>query len=104
MAENSSIDFNAQAEPDSKSCGCAPPPMVDHAPFLSDLMECGMSEAQASEFMATLVPLVWHFVDLGFRVDISELLLSWADSDALDLDGSPNMETPSKAESEVAVQ
>ena len=54
--------------------------------------------------MATLIPLMWHFACIGFDVDISALFLSWADSDALDSDETSDMETPSKAESEVATQ
>lgn len=105
MPENSSIDFNTHAEPGAVAISAAPPaPDFDLASYIAELQECGLSEVQAEEFMATLIPLMWHFVDLGYRGDISKLLLSGGDSDALESDETSDMETPSKAESEVATQ
>ena len=104
MADSNSIDFNAHAGSGKDAHSCLPPPVFDNAPFLAELQNCGLTTQQATEFLATLVPLLWHFVDLGFRVDISKLLLSCADSDALDSGETSKMETPSKAESEVAAQ
>lgn len=104
MIENSSNDFNSQDNVGAESQDCLPPPEIDLAPFLAELQECGLTAEQATEFLATLVAMLWYFADLGFRVDISELLLSWADSDALDSEGTSDMETPSKAESEIVAQ
>lgn len=104
MDDFSSIDFNAKANVGADSQDCLPPPVIELAPFLEELQECGLTAEQATEFLATLVPLLWHFADLGFRVDISELLLSWADSDTLDSEGTSNTETPSTAESEIVTQ
>ena len=86
MVDNTSYDFNIRAQPEDTAAGGAtpPPPEIDLAPYLDELVECGMNEAQATEFLATLVPLLWHFVDTGFRVDISELLLSWVDGEAVE--------------------
>ena len=105
MPENSSIDFNTHAEPGAVTVSAAPPaPNFDLASYIAELQECGLSEVQAEEYMATQIPLMWHFACIGFDVDISALFLSWADSDALDSDETSDMETPSKAESEVATQ
>lgn len=104
MANNSLIDFNAQAGSGTENRQQIPAPVLDHAPFLAELRDCGLTDDQATGFLETLIPLIWHFVDLGFRGDISELLLSWADSDALDSDETSNMETSSKTESEVTAQ
>jgi len=105
MDENTSTRFNERSAPVGKtSIEALPPPVLPVEDYLAELMECGFSREQASEYLTTLVPLIWHIVDLGFRVDISELLLSWTDSGALDSDEVPNMETPSKAESEAATQ
>ena len=106
MADNSSIDFNARAQPGMNTVVASNPPAPDIEldDYISELMECGLSRKQSEDYLATLVPLLWHFADLGFRGDISELLLSWADSVAVESNEEPKKKVPFEAESEVAAE
>lgn len=105
MVRNTKKQFNARSKHAAAMVSdSSPAPQLDVSKYVVELTDDEITEAQASELLSVLIPVIWHFVDLGFRVDISELLLSWADSDALDSSETSKMETPSKAESEVAAQ
>ncbi len=61
-----------------------PPPSIPLDEFIADLVESGLSEDEATAFLETLTPLMWHFVNLGFEGDIFELLLPPAETDAVE--------------------
>jgi len=104
MAENTSTSFNAQAKPTlgRESAQATPAPEIDPAPYLAELEACGLSSDQASEFLETLVPLIWHFVDLGFRGDISELFVSGEESGTVNWSHPPSQETQTDAQGKEA--
>ena len=85
MSRDTSTSFNERSTPVEKNGAVtAPAPVLPLDDYIAELEECGLSHEQASEYLATLVPLIWHFVDLGYRGDISELLLPSDDSGAVD--------------------
>lgn len=85
MARDTSTSFNEGSAPVENISGRAlPAPVLPLNDYIAELEECGLSREQANEYLATLVPLIWHFVDLGFRGDICELLLPSHDSVAVD--------------------
>lgn len=99
MSDETSISFNDSATPFADAGGMAlPPPEIDLAPYLDELDEIGLTDDQKAEFLATLVSIIWHFVDLGFRGDISQLLFASEDSEQVLLSTSKTMETPSTGE------
>lgn len=103
MTEYTSQSFNAEA--DIAGLGgvqTPPPPDIDLTEYVAELRAWGLSDNQAAEFLATLVPLIWHFVDMGFAGDISELLLSWAEAAQLDSELIMKSDAPIAAESEDA--
>lgn len=105
MGSNTSATFNERSTSIEKtSAGELPAPVVPAEDYLAELEECGLSRDQAREYLATLVPLIWHFVDLGFRGDISELLLPSKDSEAVDSIEISDTEEQSDAGKELAAE
>ena len=103
MADNTSTSFNAGAEPpQTDAAPMQPAPDIDVESYAAQLIGCGLSEDQAAEFLGTLIPLIWHFVDLGFRGDICELVFAADKSDPVQSGHSATMETPSTGEKEAA--
>lgn len=98
MSRDTSTSFNERsATVEKNGAVAAPAPVLPVEEYIAELEECGLSHEQAREYLATLVPLIWHFVDLGFRGDISELLLPSDDSGTVDSDETPPIETPQNA-------
>ena len=99
MNDEPSISFNDSTHPFADPDGMAlPPPEIDLAPYLADLDETDLTDDQKVEFLATLVSVIWHFVALGFRGGISELLFASEESEPVQLRTSTTMETPSTGE------
>jgi len=99
MSRDTSTSFNERsATVEKNDAGTAPAPVLPLDDYIAELEDCGFSREQAKEYLAILVPLIWHFVDLGFRGDISALLLSRAEGEAVDSIDTPNMEMPSNTQ------
>lgn len=99
MSDETSISFNDSATPFADAGELPlPPPEIDLAPYLAELDDTGLTDDQKAEFLATLVSIIWHFVDLGFRGDISQLLFASEESEPVQLSTSTTMETPSTGE------
>jgi len=61
-----------------------PAPSIPLDGLVDDLVQSGFSAEDATSFLETLAPLMWHFVNLGFEGDILEILLPGEDSAAVD--------------------
>ena len=104
MGDKTLAGFNGSAAPTSERGAATPPTFtIDMDYFLRELEGCEVSDAQKVEFLETLANIMWHFVDLGFQVDISELSLPGDESGVADSSGrSPNTETRTAASTEGA--
>lgn len=105
MEENTSASFNRQSVSVARQGSePLPAPIWDVEDYTAELQECGFSREQATEYLSMLIPIIWHFVDLGFRGDISELLLPGGDSEAVDSNEDFSTEMPSDLERELAAE
>lgn len=105
MDRNTSTAFNERSAPTvvDSDVGC-PAPLLPVEDYLGELEKFGFTQEQSREYLSTLIPLIWHFVDLGFRGDISELLLPTDDSEALDSDGEFNTKNQIEDRKECAAE
>ncbi|MEO0384572.1 MAG: hypothetical protein AAF234_13575 [Pseudomonadota bacterium] len=69
-----------------------PAPSIPIDEFVDELVKSGLSDEEAASFLDTLVPLMWHFVNVGFEGDIFEVLLPSDDAAEVNLNGSQAME------------
>ena len=105
MSDETSINFNDSATPFADTgASPLPPPEIDLEPYLAELEETALTDDQKQEFLATLVSIVWHCVDLGFRGDISKLLFASAESEQVQLGDLIAKEMPSTGEKEVTAE
>ena len=94
MGEDRQTCFNKHSVPPDGEAQPLPPPAleIDMDEYLAEIGDSGLSEEQQAEFLSTLAVILWHFIDLGFRVDISELSISGGESDAVDSKELPKLE------------
>ena len=95
---------NCSSATDDPNRSTPPAPALPLDDFAAELVEAGLSREQAVAFLETLIPLMWHFVDLGFRGDISELFLSPSEPVAVEFDTSAKTEMPAKSQKETAAE
>ena len=65
-----------------------PVPSITLDAFVDELVDSGLSVDDATQFIETLAPLMWHFVNLGFEGDIFEVLLPGDEDAGVELEGS----------------
>lgn len=70
----------------------SPAPSIPLAEFVAELVDSGLSDEEATSFLETLVPLMWHFVNVGFEGGIFEVLLPSDEAAEVNLNSSQTAE------------